>query len=237
MRNPSSLAQNVEDAEKSPVRATEVRLLVVAGLTAAVIVIATATFPAVDIALARRLMLAPDSALRPAFYALREIFRLTPFAVLAGVALWLMAAAFRGAIGSAVAARRIVLVAALFAVGPGLLVNAGLKTYAHRPRPIQTAEVAHGEMPFRPFYRFDGACQTNCSFSSGEAASAFWTTAPALLAPPALRVAAVGAALAFGLLASAFRMFLGAHFLSDIAFSALAVILLTLAARRLLPLA
>lgn len=227
------MAQHVEDAGKSPAGAIEIRLVVLAGLTAAVIVIATAISPSIDIVLARRLMISPDSSLRPALSMLREIFRLTPFAILAGVLIWLVAASVRGSLQTAVALRRAAFAAALFAVGPGLLVNAGLKTYSHRPRPVQTIEAAGGDMPFRPYYRFDGACRTNCSFSSGEAASAFWTTAPALFAPPALRVAAVGAALGFGLLVSAFRMILGAHFLSDIAFSALAVILLTLVARRL----
>lgn len=210
----------------------EMRLLVVAGLAAAAAIVATAISPAIDIALARQLMLSPDSTLRPVLSVVRQIFRVTPFALLAGVVIWLAAATVRGSVETAIALRRAIFVTALFAVGPGLLVNAGLKTYAHRPRPLQTVEVAGGEMAFRPFYRFDGACQTNCSFSSGEAASAFWTTAPALLAPPPLRAAVVGAALGFGLLVSAFRMILGAHFLSDIAFSALAAILLTLAARR-----
>lgn len=233
MRNPSSLAQHAEDAGKNPARATETRLLVVAALIAAIVVIATAVSPTIDIALARQLTLSPDSTLRPVLSVVRQIFRVTPLAILVGVAFWLAAAAVRGSVERAVAVRRGVFMAALFAVGPGLLVNAGLKTHAHRPRPIQTVEIAGGEMPFRPFYRFDGACRTNCSFSSGEAASAFWTTAPALLAPPALRVAAVGMALGFGALVSAFRLILGAHFLSDIAFSAFATILLTLAGRRL----
>lgn len=209
------------------------RFIVLVALTAAMIVVVTAISPTIDIVFARRLMISPDSSLRPALSGLREIFRLAPFAILAGVVIWLAAATVRGSIQTAAAIRRIVFVAALFAIGPGLLVNAGLKAHSHRPRPIQTVEAAGGEMPFRPYYRFDGACRTNCSFSSGEAASAFWTTAPALLAPPAFRVAAVGVALVFGMVASAFRMILGAHFLSDIAFSALAVILLTLLARRL----
>lgn len=229
--------QHVADAGNSPARAPEIRLIALAALTAVVIVVVTAISPAIDIALARRLMISPDSSLRPALSALREIFRLAPFAILAGVVIQLAAATVRGSLQTAAAIRRAVFVAALFAIGPGLLVNAGLKAYSHRPRPIQTVEAAGGEMPFRPYYRFDGACRTNCSFSSGEAASAFWTTAPALLAPPALRMAAVGAALGFGVLASAFRMILGAHFLSDVAFSALAVIVLTLVVRRLFRLA
>ncbi len=56
---------------------------------------------------------------------------------------------------------------------------------------------------------------------SGEGSTAFWTVAPALLAPPPWRATAVGAAVAFGVAASLLRMAFGGHFLSDSLFAGL----------------
>ncbi|MDB5642267.1 MAG: Membrane-associated enzyme (Acid phosphatase) superfamily [Hyphomicrobiales bacterium] len=113
------------------------------------------------------------------------------------------------------------------ALGPGLLVNAVLKNHSHRPRPVQTLELG-GKWEFRPWYRFDGACERNCSFVSGEASTAFWTLAPALLTPLPVRPLAVAAALVFGTSVAALRMAFGGHYLSDSLISALLTILIVL---------
>jgi membrane-associated phospholipid phosphatase len=105
------------------------------------------------------------------------------------------------------------------ALGPGLGVSV-LKDYSHRPRPVHIQEF-DGNDAFRPFYRFDGACRQNCSFPSGEAAAAFWTAAPASLAPPPLRLAAMVAALIYAFATGALRMAFGGHFLSDVIFGGL----------------
>ena len=78
-----------------------------------------------------------------------------------------------------------------------------------------------GDQAFRPWNRFDGACVKNCAFASGEAASGFWMVAPALLAPPPWRAAAIAAALLYGAAASALRVAFGGHFLSDVLFGGL----------------
>lgn len=201
---------------------------------AIIALIATAVSPPLDLDIARAILLPANSPFRPAALVLREVLRFTPWAVCIGVTIWLLVQAQRGLMNRALAFRRAAFVVGLFALGPGLLVNAGLKNHAHRPRPVQTVEIGPGTLPFRPYYRFDGGCSRNCSFSSGEASTAFWTAAPALLAPPPLRVVTVGAALLFGAFVSAMRMNIGAHFLSDVSFSALSILLLTLAARHLL---
>lgn len=196
--------------------------------------IATAIWPQIDLSIARRLLLPPDSEWRPLVQIVREGARVAPHLFCVGLAVWLLARAARQREQAKRYVRRAIFIVAVYAIGPGLLVNAGLKNYSHRPRPIQTLEVAGASAMFRPFYRFDGACSRNCSFSSGEAASAFWTVAPAMLAPPTLRLVAVGFALAYGCAVSFLRLALGAHFLSDVAFSALAILLLTLSMKRLL---
>jgi lipid A 4'-phosphatase len=71
-------------------------------------------------------------------------------------------------------------------------------------------------------------CTANCSFSSGHGALGFWVIAFALLAPPRWRPYAVAAALCFGLLVGFARIAQGGHFLSDTAFSALAVVAINL---------
>ncbi|HUZ67841.1 MAG TPA: phosphatase PAP2 family protein [Beijerinckiaceae bacterium] len=130
-----------------------------------------------------------------------------------------------GMIARGPSGRSAAFIALTMALGPGLLVNVILKDHSHRPRPIQVQEFG-GSAKFEPWYRFDGACARNCSFVSGEAAGAFWMTAPAMLAPPWIRVAAIAAALAFGAADSLLRLAFGGHFLSDVLFAALFTLLI-----------
>ena len=118
----------------------------------------------------------------------------------------------------------IVYLAATLALGPGLIVNVALKNHWHRPRPVQTTEFG-GDLPFRPWNALDGRCHSNCSFVSGEASSATWLLAPALLVPPPIRAAAIVGALAFGAAVGSLRMAFGGHFLSDTLISILLTVL------------
>jgi lipid A 4'-phosphatase len=104
------------------------------------------------------------------------------------------------------------------ALGPGLLVNVVLKEHWGRPRPIDVAEFG-GPQQFVPWWSTKGDCPSNCSFVSGDVSGAFWTLAPAALAPPQWRAFAYGAALAFGAGMAAIRVMAGAHFVSDVIFA------------------
>lgn len=126
--------------------------------------------------------------------------------------------------------RALLLLVLVMAVGPGLIVHAGLKEVSHRPRPGQAMSFG-GTESFRPFYRFDGACRHNCAFPSGETAAAAWTLAPAMLVPPPWRAAAMAAALVFTAATAVGRLAIGAHWLSDVVGAALIVVLVILAAR------
>ena len=64
-----------------------------------------------------------------------------------------------------------------------------------------------------------GDCPKNCSFVSGDVSGAFWTLAPAALAPPQWRALAYGAALALGAGMAAMRIMAGGHFVSDTIFA------------------
>lgn len=105
-----------------------------------------------------------------------------------------------------------------FIAGPGVLTNLVLKDNWGRPRPNQVEQFG-GKSAFEPWWRPGGACHRNCSFVSGEGSLAFWTVAPAMLAPPAARPFTVGAAVVYGISVGGLRVTFGRHFLSDVLFA------------------
>lgn len=162
----------------------------------------------------------------------RDFFRVTPFVVLALYAgLWL--AKRRGVrFRWAPSGRAVIFLIVTMAIGPGLVVNLGLKDHWHRPRPTQVQDFK-GPDPFRPWYETDGACKRNCSFVSGEASTGFWMVAPASLLPPPWHGPAIIAAFAFGVGASLLRMAFGGHYLSDVLLGGLVTLMVIEIARRL----
>ena len=110
-----------------------------------------------------------------------------------------------------------------FIAGPGIATNVVLKDNWGRPRPNQIQQFA-GAADFQPWWRPGGACPRNCSFVSGEASQAYWLVAPAMLAPPPVRPAAMGTAIVFGTSVGALRVAFGRHFASDIIFASVITI-------------
>jgi len=106
----------------------------------------------------------------------------------------------------------------------GILTNLTFKTHWGRPRPVMVTEFS-GPWQFKAWWDPTGQCGRNCSFFSGEGATAFWTFAPAALAPPALRPVAYAGAFVFGALTSALRMAFGGHFFTDVAIAGLVTFL------------
>jgi len=104
------------------------------------------------------------------------------------------------------------------ALGPGLLVNGVLKALWGRPRPVQV-EAFGGDAPYVPVWQISDWCAANCSFVSGEAASASWTVAAVVLLPPVIRRRVLGPAVAYGVALSLNRVAFGGHFLSDVLLS------------------
>ncbi len=151
---------------------------------------------------------------------LRHLFDAVPFALLAAAAALHVAKQSGRRHGPAPTRRALATLALSLALGPGLLVNVVLKDHWHRPRPVQVTAFG-GSEAFRPLGLPGGDCRRNCSFVSGEGASAFWSVAPALMVPPAWRAAALGAALAYAAAAGLLRMAFGGHFLSDTSMAAL----------------
>jgi lipid A 4'-phosphatase len=102
----------------------------------------------------------------------------------------------------------------------GILTNLTFKSYWSRPRPVVVTEF-NGPLDFVPWWDPRGRCDKNCSFFSGEGATAFWTLAPAALAPPAWRPLAYAGAVVFGLVTSGLRMAFGGHFFTDVSIAGL----------------
>src|ERR1700738_1772597 len=115
-----------------------------------------------------------------------------------------------------ISGRAIVFLLVTLMLSAGILTNLTFKSYWGRPRPVVVTEF-NGDLPFVPWWDPRGGCGRNCSFFSGEGATAFWTFAPAALTPPAWRPLAYAAATLFGVLTSALRMSFGGHFFTDVA--------------------
>ena len=114
--------------------------------------------------------------------------------------------------------RAAIFLIATLVLAPGLLVNVVLKDHWGRPRPIDVIQFG-GNEHFVAWWDPRGDCPANCAFVSGDVAGAFWTIAPAALAPPQWRAIAYGAALALGTGMAVIRMMAGAHFPSDVIFA------------------
>ncbi len=140
--------------------------------------------------------------------------------------------AFLAVIGKLVWPHRRMLIegrAALFliatlALGPGIVTNLILKDHWGRSRPIDVQQFG-GADKFTPWWDPRGECPNNCSFVAGEPSGAFWTLAPAALAPLELQPLAFGAALVFGTAVGVLRIGGGGHFFSDVVFAGVLVYL------------
>ena len=107
----------------------------------------------------------------------------------------------------------------------GIVTNLTFKHLWGRPRPASVVEF-NGQWQFKHWWQPGGECPKNCSFFSGEAATAFWTYAPASLAPPAWRPLAYAGATLFGLATGGLRIAFGGHFVSDVLVAGLVTFLL-----------
>ncbi len=120
--------------------------------------------------------------------------------------------------------RETVFVLAVYAVGPGLLVNAVFKDHWGRARPRDVVEFG-GTKRFTPPALPTDQCQDNCSFTAGHPAAIFALGALALLARPGRRIRYLVVIALAGGTVGLVRVLQGGHFVSDVIFSALVVAL------------
>ncbi len=126
--------------------------------------------------------------------------------------------------------------ALMLLIGPGLLVNLGLKEFGGRPRPVQCQEFG-GELTFRQVGEWTTHRFPNSSFPSGHASIAFFLIGPAFVIDPSqsrrrwswfLGGLAYGAAMGFT------RVVQGGHFLSDVLWAGILVYLVGVMLARLM---
>ena len=120
----------------------------------------------------------------------------------------------------------------IFLIGPGLLANGLLKTFWGRARPQYITEFG-GDLMFTPPFEIADQCASNCSFVSGEASNAAALLVSFLLLaryikPPLLRAVLAAGTIGITVFASVMRIVLGRHFLSDVLFAWMFVILIAL---------
>ncbi len=132
----------------------------------------------------------------------------------------------------AVAPRATLFVLATFALAPGLIVNGILKDHWGRARPRAILEFG-GDATFSPVWWISDQCARNCSFVSGEAASAFCLVAVVFLVRKDLRPVAAIVSLAFAAAVSFTRIAVGGHFLSDVLIAWLVTLCVMIALQRL----
>lgn len=113
----------------------------------------------------------------------------------------------------------------LLAIGPGLLVNTGLKMMWGRPRPLQCLDFG-GEFAFHAVGDWSTYNLPNSSFPSGHASIAFFLIGPAFIIDPKharLRRNWLIGGLTYGITMSVTRVLQGGHFVSDVLWAGIIV--------------
>jgi len=178
-------------------------------------------FPALDL-WASGLFYTPGDGFFLARSAPLRLFRRSGDIAVAAVVVILLGAMgaklVRPARPSPVAPSAVVFLLSSLALGPGLLVNVVLKDHWGRPRPAMV-EAFGGTLPYIEVWRITGYCVKNCSFVAGEASSAAWLTALALVVPAGWRLPVALLTGIYALLLSLNRIAFGGHFLSDVLLS------------------
>jgi membrane-associated phospholipid phosphatase len=223
---PNTAAPAADGGQMTAVGGLRIAAYVLLAL-AAIVTAVTLAGPNIDLAFAR-LFAAPSAprfpmAVNPVAAALRD------HGMVAGV---VCAGCVVLALLRYLSARTAVYLTPAYLLGPGLLVNVILKNHWGRPRPGEVIEFG-GTLPFVNWWDPGGACPSNCSFISGEAAAAAWLFGPAMLAPPRWRPLTMSLAAAFFVLTSGLRLATGGHFLTDVVIAGLSSVLVLLALRPL----
>jgi lipid A 4'-phosphatase len=109
-------------------------------------------------------------------------------------------------------------------LGPGLVANVVFKDHWGRARPREVMEFG-GAAHFTSPLVLSGECASNCSFVSGDGAFGFYLPSFAYVVLPRRRRSVFWGGMALGGLFGAARILAGAHFLSDVLFAAVFMLL------------
>src|SRR5690606_8595124 len=150
----------------------------------------------------------------PYWITLRDYHRLSQWYLLLFIIVLIMVYALWSKPLSAIAPHKLAYITLTYVLGPGVLVH-GLKLRLGRARPRIIMEFG-GSADFTPAWQLAGACHHNCSFPSGEASAAAAMLPLLILVPMRYRLKAAAILVPILVLISLNRVFMGAHFLSDI---------------------
>ena len=197
-----------------------------------------AVWPSIDISVSRYFMLDDGSFWLSSSVLAEEVrmpiwFASVALALLSG--LMLCASLLRGALAKT-SWRLWAFIATTYVLGPGLLVNVILKQNWGRARPDTIVDFG-GDKLFTPPFEIAGQCAKNCSFVSGEAASAAVMAIVLAICFGGIIVKRWRPVAYFGLgalyiLASGLRVASGRHFLSDVIFAGLFMLIIARLAYR-----
>ncbi|MBC8717190.1 phosphatase PAP2 family protein [Ochrobactrum sp. Marseille-Q0166] len=173
-------------------------------------------FPQVDLAVSRHLFASGvfPASQHPYWIALREFHRLSVWYILGLLVVLLMLYMLWHQPLVRIAPHKLLFITLTFALGPGLLVQT-VNLIIGRARPRNLIEFG-GLMDFTPAWQLAGMCRHSCSFPSGEAASAAAMLPLLILLPARYRAGVAAVFVPLLVLISFNRVFMGAHFLSDI---------------------
>ncbi|MGP4688730.1 phosphatase PAP2 family protein [Agrobacterium pusense] len=146
--------------------------------------------------------------------SVRDLNRRLPWVLLSGLVCMLVVMPFSRGLPRLFPPHRLLLIIVFFALGPGAAVHA-LKNLFGRARPRHLAEFG-GELVYTPVLSLGGSCTRNCSFPSGESASAIALLAFIILLPEKFRLICTAILTPFIVIFSLNRVAMGAHFLSDV---------------------
>ena len=191
-----------------------------------------AIWPSIDLWASRQFVL-PDGSFWLSHSVIAEDVRMPIW--LASVALAAIAAVMLGVtllrgVSARTSWRLWAFITTLYIIGPGLLVNVLLKQNWGRARPV-IVEAFGGSKLFTPPFEIAGQCASNCSFVSGEAASAAVMAIVVVICfgrtvARRKRALVTVALVAVFMLASGMRVASGRHFLSDVVFAGLFMLIL-----------
>jgi len=173
-------------------------------------------FPQVDLDVSRYLFQSGDFFASHNTYmiALRDIHRPSQGYLMAGMLSLLVLYMLWWRPLPLIAPHKVLFVILTFILGSGVLVQ-GLKLIIGRARPGQLIEFG-GTAHFTPAWQLAGVCRHSCSFPSGESSVAAVMLSLLVLVPPRFRVLSAIVLVPLLVLISLNRVFMGAHFLSDV---------------------
>lgn len=178
-------------------------------------------FPQIDISFSRLFIQSNGhffSDHAPFFFFMRHLMQvILPICVLV-LAILAVAARWSDRIRQFLPTRASLYLILCILIGPGLVVNWGMKEHWGRPRPAHTL-IFGGDKVFQPAWVMSNQCTANCAFVCGDASVGFVGLALVPLVRRRRRRTVILSALLAGSLIGLSRIAVGGHFLSDVMFS------------------